>query len=68
MTMNDLHSPTELLDKQNLTIKSEVANVREHTPHNLRQINTFMKRKTHMGKKAKSAWAMPIKRILCKKT
>ncbi len=52
MTMNDLHSPTELLDEQNLTIKSEVANVREHTPHNLRQINTFMKRKTHMGKKA----------------
>ncbi len=33
-------------------MKDEVADVATHMPEHLRKINTFMKRKTHMGKKA----------------
>lgn len=52
MTMNDLTPKLEQVGEQNSAIKDEIENVSEHTPAHLRQINTYMKRKTHMGKKA----------------
>ncbi|ELA08472.1 tRNA (guanine-N(7)-)-methyltransferase [Moraxella macacae 0408225] len=47
---NSPASSLKNIDKN--TVKNEIDNVASHTPTNLRTINTFMKRKTHMGKKA----------------
>lgn len=52
MMKNDFDQNFSQTSKQNSVIKIEIDNVAQHTPENLRQINTFMKRKTHMGKKA----------------
>ncbi len=37
---------------ENISLDSEVQQVASHTPEHLRFINTFMRRRTHMGKKA----------------
>lgn len=52
MMTHDFDQKKLQIDEQNSVIKTEIDNVAQHTPENLRQINTFMKRKTHMGKKA----------------